>query len=152
MILPSPISAARRRFTCGGASGPNRSVPPGANALYLDEVSIFFELFSPGSGHRTEELRRLENTREEEAQGEPGRGPIDLNSGTVLIRVPSKQPEDSVAEDLVPAQSVAQDAVPDGFAPAGSALEDAVPTGHRAGKDGVVEDRVSEDGAFQDGA
>lgn len=100
---------------------PNRSVPPGANALYLEEVSIFFELFSPGSGHRTEELRRLENTREEEAQGAPGRGPIDLNSGTVLIRVPSKQVEDAEPED-----SVAQDAVPEGFAPAHS-LEDAVP-------------------------
>jgi hypothetical protein len=61
-------------------------------------VSIFFELFSPGSGHRTEELRRLENTREEEGQGEPGRGPIDLNSGAVLIRVPAKQqPRDSVS-------------------------------------------------------
>lgn len=52
-------------------------------------MSIFFELFSPGNSHRTEELRRLENTREEEAQGEPGRGPIDLNSGTVLIRMPT---------------------------------------------------------------
>lgn len=62
-----------------------------SGALYLDEVSIFFDLFNPGNGHRTEELRRLENTREEEAQGEPGRGPIDLNSGTVLIRVPAKE-------------------------------------------------------------
>ncbi len=58
-------------------------------------MSIFFDLFSPGNRHRTEELRRLENTREEEAQGEPGRGPIDLNSGTVLIRVPADQPEAS---------------------------------------------------------
>jgi hypothetical protein len=63
-----------------------------SGALYLDEVSIFFDLFNPGNGHRTEELRRLENTREEEAQGEPGRGPIDLNSGTVRIRVPAKEP------------------------------------------------------------
>lgn len=58
-------------------------------------MSIFFDLFSPGNRHRTEELRRLENTREEDAQGEPGRGPIDLNSGTVLIKVPSKQPQES---------------------------------------------------------
>lgn len=124
MILPLRISAARRGLTCGGAGGPNRSVPPGANALYLDEVSIFFELFSPGSGHRTEELRRLENTREEEAQGEPGRGPIDLSSGTVLIRVPTKQPEDAVAED-----PALEDAVPEGSVPRGSALEDATSEG-----------------------
>jgi hypothetical protein len=53
-------------------------------------VSIFFDLFNPNNRNRTEELRRLENTREEEAQGEPGRGPIDLKSGTVRIRVPNK--------------------------------------------------------------
>jgi len=55
-------------------------------------VSIFFDLFNPSNRHRTEELRRLENTREDESPGEPGRGPIDLNSGTVLIRVPTKEP------------------------------------------------------------
>lgn len=34
----------------------------------------------------------MENTREEEAQGELHRGPIDLNSGSVVIRVPAKEP------------------------------------------------------------
>ncbi len=53
-------------------------------------MSIFFDLFNPNNRHRTEELRRVENTREEEAQGERHRGPIDLNSGMVLIRVPDK--------------------------------------------------------------
>jgi uncharacterized protein DUF6191 len=70
--------------------------------LYLDVVSIFFDLFNPNNRNRTEELRRLENTREEEAQGEQGRGPIDLNSGTVLIRVPTQEPaaaEGDAAED-----------------------------------------------------
>ncbi len=99
MILPPGPDAAASAATCAGESGRDRSVPPGANALYLDEVSIFFDLFSGGNRHRTEELRRLENTREEEAQGEPGRGPIDLNSGTVYIRVPSNQPEASEATD-----------------------------------------------------
>jgi hypothetical protein len=111
MILTPRTAETGRAATWGGAGGANRSVPPGANALYLDEVSIFFELFSPGSGHRTEELRRLENTREEEGQGEPGRGPIDLNSGAVLIRVPAKQqPQDSV--------TAVSDAVEDGDAAA----------------------------------
>lgn len=67
-------------------------------------VSIFFDLFSSGNRHRTEELRRLENTREEEAQGELHRGPIDLNSGTVRIRVPANEPAaadgDAVDNDI----------------------------------------------------
>lgn len=56
-------------------------------------VSIFFDLFSSGNRHRIEESRRQENTREEEGQSEPGRGPIDLTSGTVLIRPAAKKPE-----------------------------------------------------------
>lgn len=83
-----------------------------SGTLYLDEVSIFFDLFSSGNRHRTEELRRLENTREEEAQGELHRGPIDLNSGTVLIRVPAKEPaadEDGAVEDSVDGEGSADD-------------------------------------------
>jgi len=53
-------------------------------------MSIFFDLFSSGNRHRTEELRRLENTREEEGASEPGRGPIDFASGTVVIRPAAK--------------------------------------------------------------
>jgi hypothetical protein len=65
-------------------------------------VSIFFDLFSSGNRHRTEELRRLENTREEEGQSEPGRGPIDLNSGKIVIRqgvAPRPAAEEAAAED-----------------------------------------------------
>jgi Family of unknown function (DUF6191) len=62
-------------------------------------VSIFFDLFNPNNRNRTEELRRLENTREEEAQGEPGRGPIDLKSGMVVIRPPAKKPEEAPAQE-----------------------------------------------------
>jgi uncharacterized protein DUF6191 len=61
-------------------------------------VSIFFDLFNPNNRNRTEELRRLENTREEEAQGEPGRGPIDLKSGMVVIRPPAKKAEAAQAQ------------------------------------------------------
>ena len=99
-------------------------------------MSIFFDLFNPNNRNRTEELRRLENTREEEAQGEPGRGPIDLKSGMVVIRPPAKKPqseqpeaaaeqenaadgEDSEAEDA------AADAASDGAASEGAASEHA---------------------------
>jgi Family of unknown function (DUF6191) len=57
-------------------------------------VSIFFDLFSPGQRHRVDEQERLEHTREVEGLGEPGRGPVDLNSGVVLIKAsPAPQGE-----------------------------------------------------------
>ena len=76
-------------------------------------VSIFFDLFNPNNRHRTEELRRLENTREDESPGEPGRGPIDLSSGTVLIRVPQKEPAaaDAESEEGEVADAEPEDAV-----------------------------------------
>jgi hypothetical protein len=49
-------------------------------------VSIFLELFSPGHRHRVDEQERLEHTREVEGVNQPGRGPIDLGSGVVLIK------------------------------------------------------------------
>lgn len=101
------------------------SVPRKSGALYFDEVSIFFDLFNPNNRHRTEELRRLENTREDESPGEPGRGPIDLNSGTVFIRVPTQEPAASDGES--------------------AAREDA--DGDSAAADSAGEDRENEDAA-----
>jgi len=49
---------------------------------------IFDELFSPGARHREEERNRLELTRDEDGDSEPDRGPIDLDSGAVVIRLP----------------------------------------------------------------
>ena len=53
-------------------------------------VSIFEELFNPGARFREEEKRRLEWMRDEEGEGDPHRGPIDLDSGTVRIKVPAE--------------------------------------------------------------
>ncbi|MEU2262427.1 DUF6191 domain-containing protein [Streptomyces sp. NPDC019645] len=47
------------------------------------------ELFAPGRRHTEEERRRQELTLEEAGDADPGRGPIDLGSGVVLIRVPA---------------------------------------------------------------
>ncbi|WP_395512262.1 DUF6191 domain-containing protein [Streptomyces racemochromogenes] len=44
------------------------------------------ELFNPGRRHTDEEKKRLELSRTDVGDGDPGRGPIDLDSGTVLIR------------------------------------------------------------------
>ncbi|AYV30106.1 hypothetical protein EES41_25625 [Streptomyces sp. ADI95-16] len=50
------------------------------------------ELFNPGRKHTDEEKKRLELSRIDVNDGDPGRGPIDLESGKVLIRV-DKRPE-----------------------------------------------------------
>ena len=65
-------------------------------------VSVFFELFNAGGRHRIEESRRLDNTREEEGQAEPGRGPIDLTSGRVFIKPKAKPAEAEAAESTEP--------------------------------------------------
>lgn len=44
------------------------------------------ELFAPGREHTQDERNRLELTREEAGDSDPGRGPIDLDSGRVVIR------------------------------------------------------------------
>jgi hypothetical protein len=61
-------------------------------------VSIFFDLFSPGHRHRVDEQERLEHTREVEGVNEPGRGPIDLSSGTVLIKPSASASSEQDAE------------------------------------------------------
>ncbi|MGP4045211.1 DUF6191 domain-containing protein [Streptomyces sp. 2A115] len=50
------------------------------------------ELFAPGRKHTEEERKRLELTRVDLNDGDPGRGPIDLASGKVVVRLPA-QPE-----------------------------------------------------------
>ncbi|THA24343.1 hypothetical protein E4198_05915 [Streptomyces sp. RKND-216] len=46
------------------------------------------ELFNPSAKHTEDERQRLEHTRVAEGDHEPGCGPVDLDSGTVLM-VPS---------------------------------------------------------------
>ncbi|MGC5037884.1 DUF6191 domain-containing protein [Streptomyces sp. DT190] len=51
--------------------------------------NVFEELFSPGRKHTRDEQNRLELTREDVGDGDPGRGPIDLTSGKVVVRPPA---------------------------------------------------------------
>jgi hypothetical protein len=51
---------------------------------------FFDELFAPGRKHTEDERNRLELTREDEGSSDPARGPIDLTSGTVTVRLPDK--------------------------------------------------------------
>ncbi|WP_372351843.1 DUF6191 domain-containing protein [Streptomyces sp. KL116D] len=57
---------------------------------------MFEELFAPGRKHTNDERKRLELTRVDLNDGDPGRGPIDLTSGKVVVRV---QPRDASGED-----------------------------------------------------
>ncbi|WP_345667796.1 DUF6191 domain-containing protein [Streptomyces similanensis] len=57
--------------------------------------NAFEELFAPGRKHTSDEKRRLELTREDTGDGDPGRGPVDLGSGRIVVRLPRTPPEDS---------------------------------------------------------
>ncbi|MFI1357670.1 DUF6191 domain-containing protein [Streptomyces sp. NPDC020898] len=59
--------------------------------------NAFEELFAPGRKHTRDEQNRLELTREDVGDGDPGRGPIDLASGKVVVRR-SEQPEEPEPE------------------------------------------------------
>ncbi|MFD3455493.1 DUF6191 domain-containing protein [Streptomyces sp. NPDC058691] len=50
------------------------------------------ELFAPGRRHTEDERNRLELVRDEAGDADPGRGPIDLDSGAVVIRPPRSHP------------------------------------------------------------
>ncbi|MFD9568192.1 DUF6191 domain-containing protein [Streptomyces sp. NPDC059994] len=61
--------------------------------------SALNELFAPGKRHEEEERRRLEITLDEAGDADPGRGPIDLASGSVVIRVPPPVRDDDDNDD-----------------------------------------------------
>jgi hypothetical protein len=61
--------------------------------------NMFEELFAPGRKHTHDEQKRLELTREDVGDGDPGRGPIDLTSGKVVVRRPAKDPGDEPAAE-----------------------------------------------------
>ncbi|MER7566541.1 DUF6191 domain-containing protein [Streptomyces sp. NPDC097941] len=63
--------------------------------------NMFEELFAPGRKHTHDEQKRLELTREDVGDGDPGRGPIDLTSGKVVVRRP--KPDEDETSDSGPA-------------------------------------------------
>ncbi|MFB7507012.1 DUF6191 domain-containing protein [Streptomyces broussonetiae] len=61
--------------------------------------NAFEELFAPSRKHTHEEQNRLELTREDVGDTDPGRGPIDLASGKVVVRPrTAPPPEEEAAE------------------------------------------------------
>ena len=61
--------------------------------------NMFEELFAPGRKHTHDEQKRLELTREDVGDGDPGRGPIDLTSGKVVVRLPRPEDREPVPEE-----------------------------------------------------
>jgi hypothetical protein len=73
--------------------------------------NMFEELFAPGRKHTDDERKRLELTRVDLNDGDPGRGPIDLTSGKVIVRPPDHG-ELAPAPDLESEPEDAQDPSP----------------------------------------
>ncbi|MFE5174263.1 DUF6191 domain-containing protein [Streptomyces sp. NPDC056634] len=92
---------------------------------------MFEELFSPGRKHTDEERKRLELTRVDLNDGDPGRGPIDLTSGKVVVRVPAQAtpgPTDATdATDATDPMDPADEAEPGERIPEADAHDFAVP-------------------------
>ncbi|MFF5855164.1 DUF6191 domain-containing protein [Streptomyces sp. NPDC012751] len=61
--------------------------------------NAFEELFAPGRKHTRDEQNRLELTREDVGDNDPGRGPIDLASGTAVIRLSGRSPAEETERD-----------------------------------------------------
>lgn len=61
--------------------------------------NMFEELFAPGRKHTHDEQKRLELTREDVGDGDPGRGPIDLTSGKVVVRLPTPEGRETDPEE-----------------------------------------------------
>jgi len=59
----------------------------------------FEELFAPGRKHTRDEQNRLELTREDVGDADPGRGPIDLTSGKVVVRRPGAEASEEESEE-----------------------------------------------------
>ncbi|MCX4917217.1 DUF6191 domain-containing protein [Streptomyces sp. NBC_00687] len=81
--------------------------------------NMFEELFAPGRKHTNDERKRLELSRVDLNDGDPGRGPIDLTSGKVVVRA-QRHDEDAGTDT-----SDEKDATPDQeAAPAKDATQD----------------------------
>ncbi|AZK96681.1 DUF6191 domain-containing protein [Streptomyces tsukubensis] len=51
-------------------------------------LNILDQIFAPGRKHTDDEQKRLELTRVDVGAADPARGPIDLASGRVTVRLP----------------------------------------------------------------
>jgi hypothetical protein len=64
-------------------------------------VSIFEELFNSGARHRADEKNRHEWMRDDPGDSDPHRGPVDLDSGAVQIRIAPQVADGEPDDDAV---------------------------------------------------
>ncbi|WP_374064086.1 DUF6191 domain-containing protein [Streptomyces himalayensis] len=69
---------------------------PESRSGEVQMFNAFEELFAPGRKHTQDEQNRLELTRQDAEDGDPGRGPIDLASGKVVVRPPAPAAQEPV--------------------------------------------------------
>ncbi|MFJ9665921.1 DUF6191 domain-containing protein [Streptomyces sp. NPDC101219] len=79
------------------------------------------ELFAPGRKHTRDEQKRLELSRVDVGDADPGRGPIDLASGKVVVRPAAGDPEDRDGAAGGPDDGDSADDAPEGAGPGAAA-------------------------------
>ncbi|MEU8786917.1 DUF6191 domain-containing protein [Streptomyces sp. NPDC048637] len=57
--------------------------------------NIAEELFAPGRKHTDEERQKMSLVVDDVGDGDPGKGPIDLSSGTVVVRTAPPRPDET---------------------------------------------------------
>ncbi|WP_327688266.1 DUF6191 domain-containing protein [Streptomyces tubercidicus] len=60
--------------------------------------NIAEELFAPGGKHTDEERQKMSLVVDDVGDGDPGKGPIDLSSGTVVVRAAPTQGNQDAGE------------------------------------------------------
>ncbi|MFE3550594.1 DUF6191 domain-containing protein [Streptomyces kronopolitis] len=53
--------------------------------------NVVEELFAPGRQHTEEERQRMTLVVDDVGDADPAKGPIDLSSGTVVVKAPQPQ-------------------------------------------------------------
>ncbi|ARF57555.1 DUF6191 domain-containing protein [Streptomyces gilvosporeus] len=61
--------------------------------------NVVEELFAPGRKHTDEERQKMSLVVDDVGDGDPGEGPIDLASGTVVVRAPGPRAAPARSED-----------------------------------------------------
>ncbi|MFD7975803.1 DUF6191 domain-containing protein [Streptomyces sp. NPDC059071] len=107
------------------------------------------ELFAPGRKHTEDERQRLALTREDIGDGDPHRGPIDLASGKVTIRIPASPedtaPENASREDDPPGDASPGEAPREESARSGRGVEEAEAVGEGGGLAAAGDAELGED-------
>ncbi|MFE5299359.1 DUF6191 domain-containing protein [Streptomyces sp. NPDC056632] len=74
--------------------------------------NLMEELFAPGRKHTEDERQRLALTREDLGEGAPHKGPIDLASGKVVVRIPGAAPAPDTTPDTGPGTDLTAESAP----------------------------------------